>query len=555
MALPPLDAGTAAAPATQADADAAELALQAQGRGLDRPWPRSPYTVNLQALQARFGGPPMTHPGAPFHKLLVLGGSTVSVPNTTGHDEVAARAGAINILPYDNAAGPTQHIAAEPVRGRPCELLQHAEIGDVYWGVSHMNFQHRAQGSDLESIKQHMTHMRLYTVVDTGDGAKGVAVVDFPRSYAASRRRSEPDVGEPNGVINPPHYPSTLYRIVFPSSVSPGARRAYLDNIRTWTMLTNKLARFPADYNGGDRLGTHTLERVREYGRQVLTALHKQADGRPTPAAVEALKWLIAPANRLYCAEAAAHVVLNLGLNVPLNAAGLATLDPPDDAHATALQRVLQAGEQRFWSREYPDGYGHGPGASAGDPGGPMAGLADQPSRDSDHVRRIAMVAAPAWLQPLGTLAFRPWDAVDMVAQYLRRIVPREQLAADRFDERTADVAQAQVGLFRATRPVLMATMDGLDEPARADIGRLCDGIEAVLARPDEKRSLDVALREPLRMARQALRADREAGSVLFVPPNRIANPEPDDAVRFEELGQWVHVRFCQAADDAHAAV
>ena len=264
----------------------------------------------------------------------------------------------------------------------------------------------------------------------------------------------------------------------------------------------------------------------------------------------EALQWLMAPANRLYCAEAAAHVVLNLGLNVPLNAAGLATLDPPDEAHVAALQRLWQAGEQRFWSREYPDSYGHGPGAPPGDPGGPMGELSRQASRDSEHVRRIAMVAAPDWLPPLGALAFRPWDAVDMVAQYLRRIVPRDQLAFEGMDAdaRAHDVAQAQAGLFRDARPVLMGTMAGLDDAARAGIVQLCDTVEAVLARPDDMRRLDVALQGPLRQARQALRAHREAGSVLFVPPNRIANPEPDDPIRFEELGQWVHRRFVQAA-------
>lgn len=40
---------------------------------------------------------------------------------------------------------------------------------------------------------------------------------------------------------------------------------------------------------------------------------------------------------------------------------------------------------------------------------------------------------------------------------------------------------------------------------------------------------------------RWAVLKDQDRANVLFVPPNRLANPDPGDFIRFEEVGQWVH--------------
>ena len=508
---------------SQAAADAQALALKAQGIDYNKPWPRSPYEVDLAKLQARFGAPAMTHVGAPFHKQLRLGDEMVSVPNVTRHD--AAHADDINVLPYDNDAGQTQQIEGDPVLGRRCELLAHAHVGDIFWGVSHMNFQHRDQGSDLESIKQHMTHVRIYAVVE-----QGVAVMDFPRSYAGKARGSEPDVGVENGVINTPTYPSTLYRLIFPDHISAGAQRAYRDNIRSWAVLVNKLARFPAaDYNGNDPLGTHDLDQVKLFGHQVMTALDKDANGQPTDTATKALAWLQRGANQLYCAEGAVHVAINLGLNMPLNEAGLGL------RHWLRFQRLLQAGEQRFWSREYPDAYPVGSGHAGGPP-------STQESPHSQYTRQIAITAAPVWLKPIDTLAFRPWSAVDMIEHFLRRIVPRDPAAAGSLDSRSPAVGQAQAELFMATRAALTPVTQALDGDAVAKIDQIYRLIGPLLRRPDDKQNLDVALQDIMDAARPT-----DSAQVLFIPPNRVANPDPDDFIRFEEVGQWVHKDYVRA--------
>lgn len=498
-------------------------------------WPRSPYEVDLQRWLDTFGGPLPQHPGAPFHLQLNVGADVVSVPNVTRHAQ--ATAGEINILPYDNAAGPGQQITAAPVHGRPCELLAHAEAGELFWGVSHQNFQHRTAASDLESIKQHMSHVRLYAVVTDGEAGKAVVPMDFPRSYAFSRRTSEPGQGEINGVINPRAYPSTLYRLVFPDEVDADSRRAWGDNIRSWSLLVNKVARFPKDYNGNDRLGTHGLDEVREFGHQVLTAFEQDTAGRPTQAAEAALTWLHRAANQIYCAEGAVHLALNLGINLPLNAATLGDLHAPDATaadgttgpdHWATVQRLLQAGDDAFWNLAFPDAY---------------ASEADGSTPHSRYTRRVALGAAPSGLAPRNHLAFRPWDAVDMLRHYLRRIVPRDPQHASALDSRSAEVAQAQARLFLDTRPVIDGITKDMGAVAQASIGQLYERVGAILQRPDDKRNLDAALHDLLAAASDSLRRT-DRGTTLFIPPNRVANPEPGDWLTFEEIGQWVHKDF-----------
>lgn len=498
-------------------------------------WPRSPYEVDLQAWSATFGGPPPQHPGAPFHLHLDLGADAVSVPNVTRHAQ--ATAGEVNILPYDNAAGPRQQIADAPVRGRVCELLAHAEVGDVFWGVSHQNFQHRTAASDLESIKQHMSHVRLYAVVADVEAGKAVVPMDFPRSYAFTPRTREPGKGEINGVINPRAYPSTLYRLVFPDEVDADSRRAWRDNIRSWALLVNKVARFPKDYNGNDRLGTHGLDEVRQFGHQVLTSFEQDDAGRPTRSAQAALQWLHEPANQIYCAEGAVHLALNLGIHLPLNAGTLRDLRAPDAMaadgttspdHWATVQRLLQAGDEAFWNLAFPDAY---------------ASEADGSAQHSRYTRRVALVAAPAGLAPRNHLALRPWDAVDMLRHYLRRIVPRDVQDAGALDSRSAEVAQAQARLFGNTRAVIDGITKHLGASAQAAIAPLYEQVGAILQRPDDKRDLDAALHDLLAAASASLRRS-DPGATLFIPPSRVANPEPGDWLRFEEIGQWVHMDF-----------
>lgn len=498
-------------------------------------WPRSPYEVDLEAWWAAFGGPPALHLGAPFHLQVIVGAGAVSVPNVTRHAQSAA--GEINILPCDNAAGPRQQITDAPVRGRPCELLAHAEVGDVFWGVSHQNFQHRRAASDLESIKQHMSHVRLYAVVADAETGQAVVPMDFPRSYAFSKRTSEPATGEINGVINPRTYPATLYRLVFPDTVDAASRRAWRDNIRSWALLVNKVARFPKDYNGNDRLGSHGLHEVRAFGRQVLTAFEQDDAGRPTHRAQAALTWLHEPANQIYCAEGAVHLALNLGINLPLNAATLGDLRAPDALatdgttapdHGATVQRLVQAGDAAFWNLAFPDAY---------------APDADGSPPHTRYTRRVALAAAPTWLQPRNHLAFRPWDAVDMLRHFLRRIVPRDPQRPGAMDSRSADVAQAQAGLFMDTRSVIDSLTKDLGAAGQAAIGQLYERVDAILQRPDDKRDLDVALHDLLTAAVDSLRRT-DPGATLFIPPSRVANPEPGDWLTFEEIGQWVHKDF-----------
>jgi hypothetical protein len=369
------------------------------------------------------------------------------------------------------------------------------------------------------------------------EAGKAVVPMDFPRSYAFSKRTSEPEIGEINGVINPRTYPSTLYRLVFPEDVDADHQRAWRDNIRSWALLVNKVARFPKDYNGNDRLGTHGLDQVRAFGHQVLTAFEQAPAGQPTRRAQAALAWLHEPANQIYCAEGAVHLALNLGINLPLNATTLGMLQAADATaaggtatpdHWATVQRLLQAGDDAFWRLAFPDAY---------------APEADGSAQHSRYTRRMPLATAPSWLAPRNHLALRPWDAVDMLRHYLRRIVPRDPLRPGALDSRSVDVARAQAALFMDTRPVIDGITKDLGAAGQAAIAQLYEQVGAILQKPDDKRELDTALQELLAAASASLRRT-DPGATLFIPPNRVANPEPGDWLTFEEIGQWVHLDF-----------
>ena len=196
--------------------------------------------------------------------------------------------------------------------------------------------------------------------------------------------------------------------------------------------------------------------------------------------------------------------------------------------HWATVQRLLQAGDDAFWNLAFPDAY---------------ATEADASAPHSRYTRRVALGAAPAGLAPRNHLALRPWDAVDMLRHYLRRIVPRGVQDAGALDSRSAEVAQAQAGLFRDTQPVIDGITKHLGASAQAAIAQLYEQVGAILQRPDDKRDLDAALHDLLAAASASLRRS-DPGATLFIPPSRVANPEPGDWLRFEEIGQWVHKDF-----------
>lgn len=393
--------------------------------------------------------------------------------------------------------------------------------GEWYIGMSHHNPKNRKitraaiqdPEKGIEMLKLNIAHIRNYIGIQHADGSKGVVSIDSPRSYALE---------QDGGTINPRDYPAVLWRVVFDEEITVAEQSAYINNIRTWCMLFNKITKFPKEYNGEDNLMTNHYDKVIEFGQHVLKALM----GSQT-----ALLSLHHQSQQVYCSESGVHLALNLGLNVPLNQATISELY----GYKTwqTLTNIFTQLENFWKNGAYPDYYGYG---------------IDGYTQYSQQNRLVDMELAPDWLQALkhrlpnkkpkhGGLVFSPWTVADMIEYFIQKAVPRQK-------QESWDIANAQAELLNWTKPALFFSIGFTeDNPPPAELVNLFDRlISKVRQVYDSYSDFRKAITPELRQA-QYIVAPRTAGEGAFVPPHIVfsINNEAHELIGLEMVGQLIH--------------
>ena len=423
----------------------------------------SNYTVNLGAVRDLFGRTPETTGSAEdlFNTWVELPGRDPLVVPTHRRPDAAI----VPIL-YDNA-----------LEERQTDIVRFFDEDEVFICVKHHKLEHPTLGGDpKEAVKFNATHIGVGVVVPLPGGGVGAITLNSPQIHE-------------KGLFGVPKYPMIFLRLVFPPGIDADARRAYLDNIRTWLVIANTYTDFPNDYNGGDPLGTRSVGSIGTLAEKLLDSLV----GTQTQQA-DASFWLSDPANQVYCAELA-HVAVNLGVHCPLNRAALGNRY---DAVAAQLE------SKAFLATNV-------------NTRAPLVRLTMAPETLAPIASALGVtptVAGPG--EPCGVgLALRPLTITNMLEEFLQ-LVPRDRLGED--------VAPIQAAMLDKVRPGLLEQM-GLDllpedDPKRVAIDRLLDALrECIGGTYGSYEEFRTALAPLLGRARQ-VSGPRPDGAGAFMPPH-----------------------------------
>ena len=465
----------------------------------DRPLPPAAYDINPATAQALWKDPTLTNNRSLVTKRIEVGGKWEEVPTHLHHDTD------LRLIAYQNVWKAKQR-----------DLLRYIQPGEWYLGSSHHNPGNRDiiqpvfhdEEKGLEMLKFSITHIRNYIGV-----ASGMVATDSPRSYANQHSA---------GHVNPKDYPSLLWRIRFLGDISPAEQRAYVNNVRTWSMLLQKVTKFPPDYNGNDNLMTNTHAKVMEFGSNVLNAVL---------GSTSALATLHSQAEQVYCSEAGMHLALNLGLNAPLNQASVSALFGADKW--AKVSAMLNEGETFWQNGKHLDYYGNG---------------TDGYVQNAELNRPVELEPAPAWLLPLkerlpgrplagGGLVFQPWDTADMIDHFIKTAIPRK-------GRETWDVSNAQAELLLWLKPGIFHSLGFTRaSPPPPPLVMLFDTLVAKVRRnyASYEAFRDAILPE-LQAAHQIV-APKALGAGAFVPPHMILSiqGDADELIAMEAVGQLFH--------------
>jgi len=475
----------------------------------DRPLASSQYDLNPSAAQASFHDQTLQTSKDCLSKLIKVGDQWENVLTHTRHEKD------IRLIAYRNQWKSKQR-----------DLLRFIQEGEWYLGTSHHNPGHRTITRQLmqdsaectELLKFNISHVRNYIGVRDNRGKAGVVATDSPRSYALRNGA---------GHANKKDYPFLLWRVKFLGGVSHAEQRAYINNIRSWSMLCSKVTKFPANYNGNDNLMTYNMEKVVEFASHVLGALAgSQAD----------LDKLQSKSEQVYCSESGMHLALNLGLNLPLNKANI---EANFGISTWANIQSIVSESKDFWKNgKHQDNYGMG---------------TDGYVKYSTQNRQVEMEEAPDWLLPLKNklsdrnlagngLAFSPWNTADMIENFIKTIVPRK-------DKETWDVANTQAELLTWAKPSILHSM-GFDQsnPAPRELIMLFDTLIAKIRKNYASYSeFRKAIAPELAMANKIV-APKAKGEGAFVPPHMVLSIKGDDneMIALEPVGQCFHEDLLQ---------
>lgn len=349
------------------------------------------------------------------------------------------------VIPYHNEDNVRSANGKSVARG-DAAVAAHFKPGQIGIGLKMhgpetrvLNLGEAAASDDMkEHFKLQDTHIEVVVGVENRDGSPGVVTLNSPQNYEEGR------LGSANSsVMDGTHYGMIFLRPRYPDRLSDAQIALYEANIRGMLLGFNAVAEFPGDYNGGDPLAVHTVEKLRQHVVMMVKAVVGDEQARA---------FFRDPATMLYCAEFA-FVSLSAGMVVPLNHDTIEDLRGPQGEQVTSEE----------WAQFVDYMKKH----NAGQPT-PFTEL-------NGNVHAAAVrVAEPGELdnlKPAGeALAFKPFTIANILDEFVKLYFPRRDGSAHNLV-----AAKAQEAVLKGLIPGLLDTMgisaddeNTLKEQARA---------------------------------------------------------------------------------------
>jgi len=465
----------------------------------------SPYVADLDKMMEIWPGDvPITKLSDAFTVIMKMG--DVQYPAPTHLFGVP-----VNVIPYSNEDKVNDASGTLVLRG-DAEIAKAFPPGWVGYAVKHHRPEYRSLDvqAEADKMKEHFklqdTHIELVVGVNRG-GAPGAITINNPQGYE-------------NGRFGTDHYPMVFVRPAYPDYLDVQGVDRFNDNIRTMMVAFNTVSNFPGNYNGGDPLAAHSVERVKEH----TTNMVKTVAGDEA-----AVAWFDDPLHQVYCAELA-HVATSAGLIVPLNAATMVPLAGQEawDAFVAEVDKHNTARIELEKKPEYYDALLSGELQVLTDAGIELSNFALD--NENKLVALVEMTLAPEDLLAAAEyapadqqaaerekIAFKPMTMADIVEQFLRTHVPRELLGES--------MAPVQGQMLQTMKPGLLEamSMDQLpaEDPRRVAVDGLFAQLVEVVSTPHaDYAAFRTALAPLMEQARTMTGPRDETGTGYFVPPS-----------------------------------
>ncbi|MBX3131135.1 MAG: hypothetical protein KF718_30730 [Polyangiaceae bacterium] len=462
----------------------------------------SPWQMDLAAANAIWPGPVAITKAEDAYTVLVDLGD-VKFPAPT-HLFGAP----VNVIPYSNDDNVVDAAGVTHARG-DFVIAQAFPPGVIGISVKNHRPEHRTlspqdiQSNIKEQVKLQDTHIQIVVGVER-DGQPGAITLNNPQNYEG-------------GLFGNKVYSMIFLKPAWPSYLDANQIKAFNDNLRTMITAFNAVSDFPGDYNGGDPLAAHDIGRLETHVVKMVQAITGDTDAQA---------FFEDPKNLVYCAELA-FLGMSAGMHFPLNA-------------DTFVPLVGQA----TWDAFVAEVDKH----NAGQPS------AFTTMNDNDKVKYVKLTLAPETLKSAWSyspdpaverlkLAFKPMTMADMLEQFLRTHVPREQLGEQ--------LAPVQGQLLEAMKPGILEAMSmdqmPASDPRRQAVEQLFGALVNVVKTPHASYAAFRAAIEPLlEQARKVTGPRDDSGTGYFVPPSLFhvvaQGKHPGGLLGLKYVGHGVHL-------------
>jgi len=461
----------------------------------------SPYVADVGKMNAIWPGSPAMQKVEDAYTVLVdLGTAKFPAPTHLFGAPV-------NVIPYSNDDGVVDAAGKNQARG-DAGVAKAYPRGVVGYAIKHHRPEHRVlspndiQANMKEQVKLQDTHIEIVVGVSR-DGEAGAVTLNNPQTYE-------------QGFFGTPQYSMVFVKPEWPSYLDAAKIKAFNDNVRTMIAAFNTVSNFPGDYNGGDPLAANNVDKLREHVKQMVLAVTGDT------AAQEFFK---DPKNLIYCAELA-FVGTSAGLHFPLNDTTMVPLvgQGPWDAFKAEVDKHNQGQASAFTTLN-----------------------------KNTRVKYVDLSLAPNELKAMPAyapnaaaeskkLAWSPMTMADLLQQFLRTHVPREQLGEQLAPVQGALLEQMKPGILEAM------AMDQLPatDPKRQAVEQLFDQLVAVVKKSYGSYAEFQAALEPLMVkARQMTGPRDDSGTGFFVPPSLLhvvaQGKHPGGLIGLKYVGHGIH--------------